>query len=78
MRKPYIKVFLKKDMGGTYFVSATILEDGKPSTAPYPAKYKKLVNKWDNLFPHLPFQKLKKKVTQDAKSIGYGIEVKKD
>lgn len=75
--EPYIRVYLQEDSAGTYFVEATILEDGKPSSAPYPIGYKKLVNNWDNLFPHLSYKKLKSKVTREARIKGYGVEITK-
>ena len=78
MKEPYIRVWLKEDIQGTYYVGATILEDGRSSSAPYPLRYKKLIKKWDNLQRHYPFEILKRKVTTDAKNIGYGIEVNKE
>jgi len=78
MEEPYIRVWLKEDSAGTYFVETTILEDGKPSSTPYPTKYKKLTRKWDNLQRHYPYVILKRKVTQDAKKIGYGVEINKE
>ena len=78
MAKPYIRIFLTEDMGGTYFVSATILEDGKNADQPYPKGYKELVDGWDKLFPHLPFEKLKRKITSEARRKGYGVEITKE
>ena len=75
MGKEYIRIWLKEDIDGTYFVSSTILEDGKSSSTPYPLKYKKLTKKWDNLERHYPLNILKRKVTQDARAIGYAIEI---
>lgn len=78
MEKQYIRVFLKEDIKGTYFIGSTILEDGKSADHPYPKEYKKLVNSWDNLFPHLPFTTLKNKVTREASKKGYGVEITKE
>ena len=78
MAKEYIRVWLKKDIGGTYYVGSTILEDGKSASTPYPPKYKKLTKNWDNMKPHLPFKALKRKVTQQAKTIGYGVEINEE
>lgn len=78
MAKPYIRVWLKEDIKGTYFVGTTILEDGKSSSTPYPLKYKKLIKNWDNLQIHYPFEILKRKVTSDARNIGYGVEINKE
>ena len=75
MKTPYIRVFLKEDIGGTYFVGATILEDEKSSDHPYPKGYRAMTTDWDNLFPHLSFERLNNKVTQEARKKGYGVEI---
>jgi len=66
-----IRVWLSKDIKGTYYVTGTYLLDDKPDTAAYPRSYLKAQQDLDMIFPHLPLKKMKAKVSRIVRKYGY-------
>lgn len=69
--KAKVRVWLRKDIKGTYYVSGTYLIDGKPDTVAYPRAYVKLQYELDSIFPHLPLKKMKAKVSRIVRKYDY-------
>lgn len=69
--KAKVIVYIKEDIEGTWFVSATRLEDGKDSSAKYPRKYLQLQKDLDVIFPHKTKSELIKYVQKQVRADGY-------
>ena len=69
MARNKIKIWIKKDISGTYFVLGTYFVGVKPSK-PY-TKVEKELKKLEDIHPHLPLKQIKAKLRKATKAKNY-------